>query len=463
MKHLPLYFILSVLSAFFVVLPFLNETPINTKLIVLYAIFCSSIFVYVPKKKSILKFIGIEILVVLSWGLLWISVLKLSKDIAVLSWVISVNFFSFILASLPSRFFSFLVMLFAFNSLPKYRTIGLRIIGLLTLVPCLYLLSAPLLIKKVRQERNFLNTKPAQTMVSKYLEAKKIDRERCYDRLYEAADIRFVESMLIVSQVEKHKSIKAITAIEEGTNQLEVIDPDRTYEIADCFYVGKVKYYLLRSDQSEYAIEESDLDFSAKEIVTGNQLLKEAFIKNDLETFRKILQSREFKQILLISEIIEADAIEFFKAFYKTNTDRSLTVALSAAKQGSEILKFAMSQPIKVEQASTALKAKIYHGSAEEIKMLLEKGASFFFDTGDQQLPILGVVRNKENFEEIIDLYLSSGGDINFKSARGESLFLRAESIKQIDYLLSKGADINDSDDDGMNLLLRLSQFQNNP
>lgn len=466
MKHLILYFILSVLSAIFVLLPFVNEAPLNYTVVVLYGIFCSTVYTYVPKIKSVRKFIGIEILVVISWILFWIPTLKVDKDLAILSWVLSVNFISFLIVSIPTRFFSFLLLHFTLNAITSHRSITLRVFSFLLLVPCLYLIGEPLLKRKIRQEKNFVNSQAADNLLSRYMQAKKNDKKKCYDSLYEAADVTFIEEMFISSLLkerENYKLVRPISGIDENADPSQRIDITNPYEVADCFHLGKDKYYLLRAGKSEYTIKESDLDFSAKKIVTFKKKISEAFEQRDLDSFKSTLESRDFSSIPITSAIIEKDDLSFYKVIYEKESQRSLTEALALAKADSDILQFALSKPISMEQASGALNWKIHNGTAHEIKQLLQKGGRFNFDSGNQQLPILGVIHNRDNFREIIDLYLSNGGDINAKSARGESLFLRAETIEQVDYLLSKGAKLDDEDDDGRNLLLRLAQFQNAP
>lgn len=471
MKHWLLYYLISVLSAFNLPLSLMSEAPLTSTFFILYAIFCSSVYVSVQKKKSILKFIGFESLVFVSWMYIYyLYSLKMDQIQGGIEWILAGNLLSFLALSIPSRFISFLFLHFTINKLKARRAIMFKALFILTLAPSLYMVGEPLITGKIRQKKNFVNAKPTNYFLNNLLEAENEERQRCYDGLYEAADVMFVEPMLIVSEIErplaekstKYKTISAISSIEGEHSQFERIDVNAYYEVADCFHIIKEKYYLLRTNSSEFAIREMDLDFSAKRMTTSFDILKESFDKRDLESFKKLLNSRKMKENPLTGVVVQNDELEFFKVIYEKEGQSALSTALSKAKIGSQIAQFALTQPLSVEQASRALKIKIQEGRAEEIDLLLKKGATFHYDDGSQRLMILGVVQNSDHFNRIIDLYLSNGGDISAKSIKGESLFLLAQSIDQVEYLLQKGAKLNDTDDEGRTLLLRLAQFGNN-
>jgi hypothetical protein len=382
---------------------------------------------------------------------------------SIMIWALSTNFLVVLGTSLSSRFISFIFLHFSLNKLGKQRRSVYITAASISFIYCLYLISGEYLVEVVRRDKNFVNSRPIDNLINRIRKNRKFVKEQCFDRLYQGADINFVESMLIVSEVEKkskqYKVIKAISSFKERADKYSSIDDLLIYKVSDCFFIKGEKYYSLANDNLEYAIEEKDLDFAGKRMFSLREQLLDVIGANDLSKFKIILSRHEIHRIPVIGDIISTDRIEFFKALHELKGEEALVEGLSFAKKDSEILDFSKAQPISIENASKALSYRILSGTPEEIKILLSKGATFNYDNGNQLLPVLSVFRNKEHFKNIIELYLAHGGDINAKSRGGITLLLSAKTMDEVEFLLQKGAHLNDTDDEGRNLLLRTAQF----
>jgi hypothetical protein len=288
--------------------------------------------------------------------------------------------------------------------------------------------------------------------------------------VYDAADIKFVEPMLVTSEIEaligsnktKYKVIKPISALGDHGGKRSLIDITEYFEVKDFFVINENNYFLLQGGLNKYAIKEVDLNFATKIIVKMDTLLVNALESNDLVLFKKYLNEKNIKEYSMTDEVINTDKIEFFKAVYEKEGTKSLVKALGQAKSNSVIFKYAYNEPLNPEDVSMALLPRLSRGTPLDVQLLIDKGATFNFDDGTQRLSVLQVVHNKKYFNEIIDIYIKNGGDVNAKSRGGKSLFLQSVSISQIQYLLNKGANINDTDDKGISLLLYLAQYINN-
>lgn len=461
-----MYYLFSIFAVIFILLPQITIFPILLSYYLLYAICCSALYILLKKTSHFTSYIIFEFIIVLSWVCIsWVSlsIFKNTYPSHEIKYALLAKSISF---TMIFRVCSYLFFVFVFKKFIKYQSVLLKIIAFCAIAPCLYFFTSLLIMHFVflfGGKSIYRTSVPASKL-------EEINVSRCSDQLYESANIVFQEKMFVVSKVEttiedstkRFKTIQAISFLRNDTKDLDEIDVSYPFEVSNCFYKNKEKYYILEGKTQEFAIKLPDLDFSSKSILTIQHILTESLKNKNHVLFRKYLFNRNFNHNVITTKVVELDEIDFFKHIYEKEGDVVLGKALSIAKKDSLIAKFALSKQLSVDQLNIALISKIKKGTAEEVKLLLKRGATFFVDNRDQELPIMGVTRNKVNFKEIIDIYLSRGGDINIKSIGGESILLLANSVHQIDYLLKKGANINIKNDKGMNLLLKLAQFHNN-